>query len=874
MGEVYRGRDERLDRDVALKVVHADKRSDPAVRARFVREARALSKFEHPNICRIYDVIERDDGDYLVLELIDGVSLRDEIRRLTRDESIAAGIGVARVLAAAHSRGVIHRDLKPENVMLTRDRQVKVLDFGLARGIGSMSPPPIVHREATPAAEGDVTEIIPSTDTLPVDGQTSAGTLVGTLRYMSPEQARGDLVAPSSDVYALGLLLSEMLAHGESPFGHTTSHLELFDKVRLGEAQPLPLGDRHLDALIARMLDFEPEKRPTAAEVVVELQRIADRPRRRRQRIYATAAIVVAAIVAGAAFFIGGALVTPKPLFGSRHSGKIAVLPFRNATGAKAMQWADLGIMDLLSRALTGVKGLQVVSGNEVFKAMNDLRLPLHAPLTDDQHRKLLDVLGADALVDGSLSSQNGNYVIRYAAFDRAGAERPRTASAALFIDTVNDVAGQLARRVDPKAVRVDVHHDSADDYATILMAMGREEERARGPRVGSHYYTVALDRDPNFLWAKLLLAQAKQKIGERDEAQRLMRELQPLVDGGNDLVLRAGMHLTEAMWANDAGDYAAARQHAQAAIDAGRRGGDLRAVGRGENFIGLGFFRTGRFDDARPHYDAALRAFTDLHSPTDQALIYNNLGLIASNTKQHEEATRQFERVLAIARAGNNRMLIDTANTNLALQAQSRGDFAAAIRYANDLLASAKESGDKHTEAVAVIDLAAFHGSAGHYDDALVWATKARELTATLGQSYLRGMALNGAIAYETYNGLLDAAQRDADTATAFLSTAKEASLQRDLALTQAYLLIREGKLAEAEKKIGERPPARVPMMLRARIAYERGDYRNADALARQAKALNDGWYAFDESSARVFAEAAATGRRSAIALESPIRR
>src|SRR5258708_2173226 len=132
MGEVYRGWDERLERPVAVKVLHGDKRLTPSLRGRILREAKVLSRLDHPNICRIYDVIERDDADYLVLELVDGHDLRVAmINGLARAESLGILLQIARVLGDAHTHAIVHRDHKPENVMITNAGDVKVLDFGI-----------------------------------------------------------------------------------------------------------------------------------------------------------------------------------------------------------------------------------------------------------------------------------------------------------------------------------------------------------------------------------------------------------------------------------------------------------------------------------------------------------------------------------------------------------------------------------------------------------------------------------------------------------------------------------------------------------------------------------------------------------------------
>ena len=196
MGEVYRARDHRLGRDVAIKILPALFTSDPDRLARFEREARVLASLNHPNVAAIYGIEEAGGVRALVLELVDGETLADRIvRRLTVREALDIARQVADALDAAHEKGIVHRDLKPGNVMITRDGVVKVLDFGLAKSTDETSPslPDVTH-----------------SPTLTV-GATRRGVLLGTAAYMSPEQARGQVVDKRTDVWAFGCLLYEML---------------------------------------------------------------------------------------------------------------------------------------------------------------------------------------------------------------------------------------------------------------------------------------------------------------------------------------------------------------------------------------------------------------------------------------------------------------------------------------------------------------------------------------------------------------------------------------------------------------------------------------------------------------------------------------
>jgi len=195
MGEVYRARDTRLNRDVAIKVLHGDVANEPELKARFEREARAVSALNHPNICQIYDIGHENGVDFLVLELIEGESLAARLEKgpLPPSDVTRIGAQIADALDRAHRAGILHRDLKPGNVMLTR-QGATLLAFGLARPV---APPP---RAGTP---------IPGAPSSPTMSRplTMAGSIVGTFQYMAPEQLEGSEADARSDIWALGCVL-------------------------------------------------------------------------------------------------------------------------------------------------------------------------------------------------------------------------------------------------------------------------------------------------------------------------------------------------------------------------------------------------------------------------------------------------------------------------------------------------------------------------------------------------------------------------------------------------------------------------------------------------------------------------------------------
>jgi predicted Ser/Thr protein kinase len=259
MGVVYRARDLRLNRDVALKVLPPHRRFDADRRARFTREAQAAAATKHPNIAVIYDIDESDGVVFIAMELVEGEPLSDVLGRsgLPFDRALDIALDVARGLASAHDRGVLHRDMKPANIVLTRDGHPKIIDFGIAKLLSESSD-----------AEGRVRTL-----TL---NETTAGRVIGTLSYMAPEQARGQRVDARSDVFAFGIVLHELVA-GVHPF-QAPSSLETANAIINQPHSRLPrdLPSVHREAvqrIIDRCLAKTPgERYPSMIQVAADLE--------------------------------------------------------------------------------------------------------------------------------------------------------------------------------------------------------------------------------------------------------------------------------------------------------------------------------------------------------------------------------------------------------------------------------------------------------------------------------------------------------------------------------------------------------------------------------------------------------------------------
>jgi serine/threonine protein kinase/Tol biopolymer transport system component len=313
MGEVYRARDTRLDRTVAVKVLASHLSSSPELKQRMEREGRAISSLNHPHICQLYDIGSQNGTDYLVMEFLEGETLAERLRKgaIPLAEVFKIGIAVAEALAVAHRSGIVHRDLKPGNIMLTAGG-AKLMDFGLAKPLGLLAAS---GSGSAPSFTAAATMSGPS----PLSPLTTAGSIIGTIQYMSPEQIEGKEADARSDIFAFGAVLYEMAA-GKRPFAGK-SQISLASSILESEPEPVSVLKPNTPAafqhVVTTCLQKNPDERyQSAQDIKLELQWIAaDRTSpavaatatavpRTRERVGWVAALVAAiALTAAAAIF-------------------------------------------------------------------------------------------------------------------------------------------------------------------------------------------------------------------------------------------------------------------------------------------------------------------------------------------------------------------------------------------------------------------------------------------------------------------------------------------------------------------------------------------------------------------------------------------
>jgi len=496
MGEVYRARDTRLGRDVAIKVLPAEFAADPERLRRFEREAKATAALSHPNILDVHDVGTFQGIPYLVEELLEGESLSERIERgaLEVPEVLGIATQIARGLAAAHEKGIVHRDLKPANVFLTRHGAVKILDFGLAKLV-----------EGVPVGDADTLTHAPT-------GATEFGRVLGTVAYMAPEQARGVPVDQRADVFAFGVVLYEMLA-GERPFRGETA-TDTVAAILKEEPPPLPASvppalvaaiekclakdhkERYQDGsgLLAALEAVHPDG---AAPVWLSLKRSI-----RRHPWLAAANVAIALVVLALALDVGGVRGRLAGGGAAQRFRSIAVLPLSNLSGDAGQDYLAAGLHEALITDLAQLSGLKrVIARGSVMRFAK----------TDKPPHQIAEELGVDALITGSVLRSGDRVRVTAQLVDgdtevQLWAERyERDLRDVLALE--NDVVAAITREIRLKltpqenARLASARPVNPEAYEACLKGRFHYDKLSREELDSAEkYYTLALEKDPSYV--------------------------------------------------------------------------------------------------------------------------------------------------------------------------------------------------------------------------------------------------------------------------------------------------------------------------------------------------------------------------------------
>jgi tetratricopeptide (TPR) repeat protein len=620
MGVVYEAEDTRLGRHVALKFLPEGAGITAEAVERFVREAKIASSLNHPNICTIYDIGEHDGRRFIAMELLEGQSLRDAIhaKPLAMDDVIALGAQIADALGAVHASGVIHRDLKPANIFITRRGQAKLLDFGVAK---------LSDRD-----DSDAT----SETRLTPEGLTSPGSAIGSVNYMSPEQARGEDIDARTDLFSLGVVLYEMATGRQAFSGNTTA--VIFDQILNRQpADPRQLNPdvpEDLQRIITRALEKDRRLRfQTAADLHAELARLGPTARHtaaatgasgpgavtrpttqapsppppaavaapaRPRRLWASIGLPVAV-----ALGIGYAVWHESRTDAFAERDTVVVADFANTTG-------DAVFDDALKQALTvqleQTPFVTVLPDQRALSTLRLMQLPADTPVRGVVARDLCQRAGAKASVEGSIASLGSSYVITVGVHNcqtgaSLGEQQAQASSKEQVITTLGGITTKLRQHLGESLASIGKYDVPVTDATTssidALKAYGLATKTrfTRGDDASLPFYSKAIDLDPNFA-----LAYAKRSVVESNSAMTAASK----ADAEKAFALKERvseyerLYITYCYDANALHDVGKTRETLEMMVASYPN--DYASL----NNLGLAYEATSRFDDAVKQFEAA----------------------------------------------------------------------------------------------------------------------------------------------------------------------------------------------------------------------------------------------------------------------------
>lgn len=670
MGEVYEGLDETLERKVAVKAIGAKSRLDPQAKARFLREARVLSQLEHANICQIYDYIEGDESDFLVLEFIEGQSLRIAQREhLENSQKLKIAEQIAAVLVVAHEKGVVHRDLKPSNVMLTKTNSVKVLDFGLARFSKlerktalqadilpeDVDPDKDENAQSMPKKaleSADLTLTIPralpheepisTTPGIPGESfQTKHGTVMGTPLYMSPEQARGEAVSAASDMYSFGLLLQQLFT-GLEPYEETDEASTILDKAMKAETRPVSGVSSDLAALINRLKSAIPTARPSATETAERLRQIREKPKKRIRNSLISVVVI--------AFMLLGLKYT----MDLRRERKLALQARDEAT--KVVKF----LIDLFEVSDPGEARGNTITAREILSnGANDIEQGLQElPLT---RARLMDTIGTVYMKLGLYEDSEP------------------------LLSRALELREELLEHEDPQVA------ESFVSLSRLLERQGKFEDAAQMAQRGLEIREKVLEPNhPDIAESLHGLARIYHRQAKFKEAERLYKralEIQEIVLGPNHPDVAESLNDQGVLYYEQRRFDEAEKNYKRAlGIRESVLGPDHPDVGRNLNSLAGLYLLLRRYDEAEPLYRRALAIREKTLGPAhpDVGMCFYNIALLYYYKGNFEEAEKYYTQALEIQRQSLGENHPDVAMTieSLAAISHMEGDYDRALSF------------------------------------------------------------------------------------------------------------------------------------------------------------------------------------------------
>jgi serine/threonine protein kinase/tetratricopeptide (TPR) repeat protein len=766
MGAVYKAQDRELDRPVALKLIRPELASSPSMLARFKQELLLSRQVTHKNVIRIFDLGDADGVKYITMEFVEGRDLRSliqEKKKFSPEEAIRIMQQICEALDASHSVGVIHRDLKPQNVMQEEGGRILVMDFGLAR-------------------------------TMEGDGMTQTGALVGTMEYMSPEQALGKELDQRSDIFTAGLILYELLT-GQMPF---KAESVLASLIKRTQERAIPVADHDntipgaLSGIVSKCMERDPILRyQSAKELLLDMDSWQGKRAAATLGFHADVkpwgqtipwpllggvlSVLVLAIVG---YFFRSALFSLSPTKGSGPALSLAVMPFQNASGDDSLDWLGPSLADMLSTDIGQSSHLRTVSPDRVQQVFHDLRITPNASVDSSTLGRVAEFTNADTLVWGRYTRLGDQVRIDATLQDR---KHNRTVQVKAEATSQKDISGAVDRLAELIRQNLSLSSDIVKELkaqsfkptSNSVEALRDYNEGLQLLRQGNNLEAQkrllsATNEDQQFAEAYSRLAESYSALGYDNEAEQAARRAVELSQGlplaqryfieasrariakDSAKAITAYQNLEKSFPDNldvlsalgslyeDAGDFDKARSYYRKVLQAdGKNIDTLLAMGRVE-------IKAGNPQQGLDPLDRARHLAIDVDNQEQQALILQATGIAYRLMNKPAEALRNYQDSMAInQRLGQKRGvaagLAEIAQVQLMLGKpdEALASFNRALKIRKDIGAK-KEAGD------TLIDLGNFYLDRGQPDQAMQAFKESLQVQRDAGDETYQSLCLN----------------------------------------------------------------------------------------------------------------------------------